>query len=57
MSEDMSWYDRFSNIQLILLGFLLLGVTPLIREPEYFKILIDINAWNTPKLMKWQRPF
>jgi hypothetical protein len=50
MSEDTSWYDRFSNIQLILLGFLLLGVTPLIREPEYFKILIDINAWDTPKI-------
>jgi hypothetical protein len=50
MSEDKSWYDRFSNIQLILLGFLFLGVTPLIREPEYFKILIDINAWDTPKI-------
>ena len=50
MSEDTSWYDRFSNIQLVLLGFLLLGVTPLIRRPEYFKILIDINTWDTPKI-------
>jgi|GEM_PF-2891375 hypothetical protein len=50
MSEVSSWYDRFSNTQIIFLGFLLLGVTPLIREPEYFKILIDIDAWDTPKI-------
>jgi hypothetical protein len=50
MSEVPSWYDKFSNAQLILLGFLFLGVTPLIREPEYFKILINIDAWDTPKI-------
>ena len=50
MSEDTSWYDKFSTIQLILLGFLLLGVTPLIRNPEYFDIIMDTNLWNSPKM-------
>ena len=50
MSENTAWYDKFSNIQLILFGFLLLGITPLIRSPEYFEILIDIHAWGTPRI-------
>jgi hypothetical protein len=50
MSESTSWYDKFSSIQLIFLGFLLLGVTPLIRNPEYFEILTNTDLWNTPKI-------
>jgi len=49
MREDNSWLDKFSTIQLILLGFLLLGVTPLIRNPEYFGILTNSNLWDTQK--------
>ena len=43
MRENISWFDKFSAIQLILIGFFLLGVTPLIRNPEYFEILINSN--------------
>ena len=50
MSEGTSWYDKFSTIQLILLGFLLLGVTPLIRNPEYLDVLMNTNLWNSPKM-------
>jgi hypothetical protein len=50
MNEDTPWYEKFSAIQLILLGFLLLGVTPLIRNPEYFDIIMDTNVWNSPKM-------
>mgnify|MGYP001226230697 FL=1 len=49
MSKNVSWYDKFSSIQLVLLGFLLLGVTPLIRNPEYLGILINSGSWNTPE--------
>ena len=50
MSEYSPWYQKFSTIQLILLGFLLMGITPLIRNPEYFDIVMDINLWNSPKM-------
>jgi hypothetical protein len=50
MSDGTPWYDKFSTIQLILLGFLLLGVTPLIRNPEYFDVLMSTNLWNSPKM-------
>jgi hypothetical protein len=50
MSEGTSWYDKFSTIQLILLGSLLLGVTPLIRNPEYIDIIMDTNLRNSPKI-------
>ena len=50
MRENISWFDKFSAIQLILIGFFLLGVTPLIRNPEYFEILINSNLWNSPKV-------
>ena len=50
MSEYSPWYQKFSTIQLILLGFLLMGITPLIRNPEYFDILMDTNSWNSPKM-------
>ena len=50
MSEGTSWYDKFSTTQLILSGFLLLGVTPLIRNPEYIDVIMDSNLWNSPKI-------
>jgi len=50
MSEATSWYDKFSSLQLIFLGFLLLGATPLIRNPEYFDILTDRTLWNSPEM-------
>jgi len=49
MSEKTSWFDKFSSIQLVIFGFLLLGVTPLVRNPEYLDILMDSNLWKTPK--------
>ena len=49
MSEKVSWFDKFSAIQLILMGFLLLGVTPLIRNPEYLEILINSHLWKSQK--------
>ena len=49
MSKNTPWFDKFSSMQLILIGFFLLGVTPLIRNPEYFEILINSHLWNTTK--------
>ena len=37
-NEDTAWYKKFSNAQLNLFGFYLLGVIPLIRNLEYFEI-------------------
>lgn len=50
MTENSAWYEKFSNVQLIFFGFILLGVTPLIRNPEYFEILTNIGTWDTPRI-------
>ena len=36
--------SNFSSIQLIVFGFIILEVTPLIRHPEYLDILINSQS-------------